>query len=273
MSLVTALLAFAAAAQPATTPTPGGPVPADIGTAPAWTFTSGNGVCSARIPLAGGARLELGYVTSRDENYFGMSDPAWPPLGDGASAPAALRFTSGEEEAVVAIASRSPRWPEGRGLILRPTRGTERLRRIGRFGTFALVVGERRLGTYRLPEAEAGVARLLACVRAGGAADAAAPPGPRQSVALNTYFSTDDYPRDALRRREQGTVSFSVLVGADGRVADCIVTGSSGSASLDETTCRIIRERARYSPARNPQGNAVAGREDGLAVTWSLPTR
>jgi TonB family protein len=264
MSALTALLAFAAAAQPA----PRGPVPAD--TAPAWTFTGGDGVCSAKISLAGGARLELGFYAGPDENYFGLSDPAWPQLGDGASAPAALRFAPGEEEAVVATATRSPRWPEGRGISLHPTRGRDRLRRIGRFGTFELVVGERRLGTYVLPQAEAGVARLLACPRATGAT-AGAPSGPRQAAPLNTYFSTDDYPRDARRLREQGTVGFSVLVGADGRVTDCVVTSSSGSASLDAATCRIVRERARYRPARDPQGNAVAGREDGLAVTWSPP--
>ena len=270
MSLVIALLAFAAAAQPAPTPAPRGPVALPADTAPAWTLTAGTGGCSARVALAGGAMLEVGFFPGLDENYFGMWDPAWRDLRDGRSFRAALRFAPGEEEAGDAGAGRSARWGGRTGLFLLPARGEERLRRIGRFGTFELVVGERRLGTYVLPQAEAGMARLLACARA---AAASAPSGQGQGVQLNVYFSTDDYPREALRRREEGTVLFSVLYGADGRVADCVVTGSSGSPSLDQTTCRIVRERVRVRPARDAQGNAVPRRDEGMAVTWSLPTR
>lgn len=278
MTPFVALLAFAAAAQaapqlaPRTGPPPPTPsirrIPDDP--ALAWTFTARNGGCSARVPLPGGAALDLGFHPGRDENYFSLSDPAWPPFRDGASVNASLRFAPGEEEPAVATTARSPRSGGRVLLFLRPARGEERLRRIGRFGIFVLFLGDRNIGAYGLPQAEAGVARLIACAREAGAG---APSGQRQGPALNTYFTTDDYPREALRRREQGTVTFSILVGPDGRVADCTVTGSSGSASLDAATCRILRERARYRPARDPQGNAVAGREDGLAVTWSLPPR
>ncbi|MBA3525824.1 MAG: TonB family protein [Sphingomonas sp.] len=55
----------------------------------------------------------------------------------------------------------------------------------------------------------------------------------------------------ALARREQGRVEFRLDVGENGRVTGCTITRSSGSRWLDSTTCRILRSRARYTPARN----------------------
>ncbi len=44
------------------------------------------------------------------------------------------------------------------------------------------------------------------------------------------YFNSDNYPPSALRAGEQGRVVASLTIGTDGRVADCEVTSSSGSA-------------------------------------------
>jgi protein TonB len=67
-----------------------------------------------------------------------------------------------------------------------------------------------------------------------------------------------DYPRSASRSGETGTVIVHLSVGPDGRVAGCRIASSSGSSDLDEATCRLTRERFRYSPARDSQGRAVA---------------
>lgn len=87
---------------------------------------------------------------------------------------------------------------------------------------------------------------------------------------LANYITADDYPAVALRNNEQGRVVFILDVGADGRVTNCVVTQSSRSATLDSTTCRIMRSRPRYTPARNARGVAVADRDQG-AVRWQLP--
>ena len=74
-----------------------------------------------------------------------------------------------------------------------------------------------------------------------------------------------DYPRSAAGA--QGSVVAHVAVGADGRVTGCSVARSSGNAILDSTTCRLIRERFRFTPARNAQGEAVPG-EFGWQQRW-----
>ena len=80
----------------------------------------------------------------------------------------------------------------------------------------------------------------------------------RARANLASYVSHGDYPRTALEQMEQGTVRFVLAVEPNGRVSDCRVTESSGSQALDNATCRIMRSRARFTPARDEAGNAVA---------------
>jgi TonB family protein len=97
----------------------------------------------------------------------------------------------------------------------------------------------------------------------------AAPPR-RAHGNLSQYFSTDDYPPNALARRAAGTVGFRLVIGADGAVTRCTITHSSNDAALDMATCAILLGRARYDPARDASGRAVRG-EDSGRVTWRLP--
>jgi len=86
------------------------------------------------------------------------------------------------------------------------------------------------------------------------AAQPPAPPTPEPPPRRNciySYFSTDDYPRDARRRHQEGTTRFAITIGTNGRISNCRIVESSGVASLDEATCRIVRERVRYTPARD----------------------
>ena len=102
------------------------------------------------------------------------------------------------------------------------------------------------------------------------------PPIPRASLPqraranLGGYFSTDDYPAAALRAEAEGTARFTLAIGTDGRVTNCTITGSSGNSALDGATCRILRSRARYAPARDQNRNPVSGTDRG-SVTWRLP--
>jgi protein TonB len=91
-------------------------------------------------------------------------------------------------------------------------------------------------------------------------------PGPN----LASYVTDDDYPQDAIRNEQQGTTGFRLEVGPDGRVANCTVTSSSGSSSLDAATCRIMRSRARFTPATDSSGNKVSDTHNGR-IRWQIP--
>lgn len=116
---------------------------------------------------------------------------------------------------------------------------------------------------YRL-----GLALLLA-----GTASAAPAAEPSRAVSmtpLHELVSSDDYPAAALRRDEQGTVAFRLDIGTAGEVRSCSVIQSSGSPALDEVSCRIMTERARFTPARDEKGKPV---EDQAVsrIRWVLP--
>ena len=84
----------------------------------------------------------------------------------------------------------------------------------------------------------------------------------RQPVPLShpgRWVTTTDYPQESLRLDEQGTTGFKVTVDVQGRVSSCQIMASSGSPRLDEATCRLVTQRAWFSPARDQQNQAVAG--------------
>lgn len=87
---------------------------------------------------------------------------------------------------------------------------------------------------------------------------------------LASYFSDADYPDSALRSEESGTTGFRLSVGSNGRVTECTVTSPSGSSALDSATCRLIKQRARYTPARDSSGNPTSDTASGR-ITWRLP--
>ncbi|MGZ8285012.1 MAG: energy transducer TonB [Allosphingosinicella sp.] len=93
----------------------------------------------------------------------------------------------------------------------------------------------------------------------------------RARANLASYVSDEDYPSNAVRNEEQGTTRFQLAVGPDGKVKECSVTRSSGSSALDATTCRLMKQRARFTPARNNKGELTSDTV-ASAIRWVLPT-
>ncbi|HEX3422750.1 MAG TPA: energy transducer TonB [Sphingomicrobium sp.] len=87
---------------------------------------------------------------------------------------------------------------------------------------------------------------------------------------IRTVFSADDYPASARASGEEGTVQAKLSVDASGRVMDCWILHSSGHRSLDGATCNILRQRARFAPARNGEGKAVPSVVVTPPVRWQL---
>lgn len=84
------------------------------------------------------------------------------------------------------------------------------------------------------------------------------------------WAMTSDYPLEALRMNEQGATGFAVQVNKLGLVSECRITSSSGSPRLDEATCRLVTQRGRFTPAKDRQGEPIAG-VYANRVRWVLP--
>lgn len=78
-----------------------------------------------------------------------------------------------------------------------------------------------------------------------------------------------DYPSSALRNGEEGVVGARWTIGADGLVRDCLITRSSGFASLDHATCQSILKRARYAPAIDKDGKPIAS-INATEFVWTI---
>ena len=87
---------------------------------------------------------------------------------------------------------------------------------------------------------------------------------------VRQIFGMDDYPVAALRNEESGTVAVEWDVAEDGHAESCRIVQSSGSTSLDETTCEIIARRMIHDPARDAAGRVIRS-TDRLTIAWRLP--
>ena len=96
------------------------------------------------------------------------------------------------------------------------------------------------------------------------------PKSPSPKGNPGNWATTNDYPSRALREEREGTTGFRVTVGPDGRVTDCQITSSSGSPDLDQTACDKIRQRARFAPATDGEGNPTTGSYSNR-VRWVIP--
>lgn len=79
--------------------------------------------------------------------------------------------------------------------------------------------------------------------------------GPRQ---IKGRLSYSDLPEGVLPGGGEVSVGVRYSVEADGAVGTCRAERSSGNALLDATVCRLIRQRFRFRPARDRNGQPVA---------------
>lgn len=107
----------------------------------------------------------------------------------------------------------------------------------------------------------------------------APPPPPKPVISQaaeargnpGSWVTTDDYPPSAIRDGVQGTSQLTFDINAQGRIENCRVTASSGSALLDDTACKLVMRRGRYTPAKDASGNPTPGGSKTLRFTWRLP--
>lgn len=103
-----------------------------------------------------------------------------------------------------------------------------------------------------------------------------APPAPTRvrpaqwRVPPSSLITSNDYPAPSIRAEEEGRTEVRLFVSTAGRVQRCAVLVSSGFERLDAATCRVLTERARFTPARNERGRRAVGMVTA-GITWRLP--
>jgi TonB family protein len=79
----------------------------------------------------------------------------------------------------------------------------------------------------------------------------------RPKGRLANAFKGDDYPENELMAGIGGTTGVRLRIEPDGKVSECAVIESSGSAGLDKQTCAVSKRRGRYTPAIGHDGKPL----------------
>jgi TonB family protein len=144
--------------------------------------------------------------------------------------------------------------------------------------TLAIVLNGRLIEQISLTGTSAAFATVQSCLnelRSNGSNPAAgftslAATSVKPKGDISRWVSIEDYPGNAKREGREGTAGFRLAVGSDGKVFGCTITTTSGHSDLDAATCTSMTKRARFDPAKDAGGNAVAGSYQSR-VCWKLP--
>jgi TonB family protein len=261
-----------------------------LGMVDGWKLDDDRGSCSAATIYEGNIFVDISYDFGTNTARVTVTNPAWESVENRRSYDVQLKFANGDEWTDAgAIGLRSEGKDRMTGLRM-SLDGDQFLTAFARSRGFSMMMGERKLAILSLKDTGPVADRLRQCAAASfkryppdpfkglghsntnqdGAAGGRIEPS-RAKASIASYISDADYPDSALRNHESGRVSFRLHVGTDGRVTACEITQSSGSAALDAATCRIMKSRARFTPAHDSSGNPV---EDDVAseLNWKLPT-
>ncbi|MCD2316339.1 TonB family protein [Sphingomonas sp. IC-11] len=97
-----------------------------------------------------------------------------------------------------------------------------------------------------------------------GPADLSAGP---TAIRPANWVKATDFPSDALDKGQKGTVNFSIAVDATGAVYRCEIVRSSGTPSLDERACLLMKRNGRFKPALDKHGNPIPS-EHTRRIAW-----
>jgi len=84
------------------------------------------------------------------------------------------------------------------------------------------------------------------------------------------WITNNDYRTSWINRGYSGVAGFALEIDRQGRITDCTITRSTGHEALDTATCRLLRRRAEFSPAKDASGMIVPGTYNS-SVNWQIP--
>ena len=70
--------------------------------------------------------------------------------------------------------------------------------------------------------------------------------------------------------RAEGTAQAELTISASGTVVGCNLIRSTGNSALDSATCNILRRRAKFTPARDSNGNPTTDTITTPPIRWQL---
>lgn len=87
---------------------------------------------------------------------------------------------------------------------------------------------------------------------------------------IRSAFSSEDYPTEALSRRQEGMAQYQLMIDPTGRVVGCDVLRQSGVPILDVMGCQVIIDRVRFTPALDAQGKPTRDVVTTPPISWKL---
>jgi TonB family protein len=91
---------------------------------------------------------------------------------------------------------------------------------------------------------------------------------PAELQNARSLVTDRDYPERALRMEKQGDVTVLLSFDEFGLPSACQIASSSGYEDLDEHTCRVVRRRARVTPAI--KGGSLQSSQFRIPIRWTL---
>lgn len=137
-------------------------------------------------------------------------------------------------------------------------------------GTMSILATDLPPVRAELTGLDAGLAQLARCeaeLSKSWGFDPALVAVPAQGIHPETWAALVGYPRQARVRDVGGETSMRVTVSAEGRVTDCVVLAGSGTALIDQRSCEVMRDRARYKPAIGRDGAPIASLQ-AMTFIW-----
>jgi hypothetical protein len=93
---------------------------------------------------------------------------------------------------------------------------------------------------------------------------------PQPKSSPGSWLRSGDYPKLSADRGEQAIIRYRLMVDGAGIVVSCAVQAAfAKNADFAETTCNILKRRARFEPARTATGAPVASYYLGK-VRWRI---
>jgi hypothetical protein len=250
-------LAFAA------TPSPGQAPP----TQPArWHLDGSTDRCLLTRRLEGtpmAATFILRTIPGSGRYDFILAAPDLPAAIRRTGADLAIAFSPGARRIMISPARVELPRALGDGAAFGPL-SAQFVEQLSRASTLRIADPEgRELASWTIPLAARAAEAFAAC-EAEKLTDWGADPAAFERGATPPRVQGD--PDDWLTGRDLGlatatttaayTAAFRIVIGTDGRVADCTLVESAGNVNLSDA-CRVLRGRARFDPARNAAGDAI----------------